>query len=143
MSDHFSIYPVVFFSQGCILVPSSRTKKHVPLQVLVSQGSVEETFMVLCRKDWRYPKDTVLDLVALRRGRCLRVVGEMWNDMLDGKKSSDGLMDDFVGVRVSDEHHGPLYYVESGCHFRSGPLRLKRCSLRVGRRSSDAKPNGY
>jgi hypothetical protein len=143
MSDHFSIYPVVFFAQGCILVPSSRTNDRAFLQVMVSQGSVEETFMVLRRKDWRYPKDTILDLVELRRGRCLRVVGDMWNDMLDGKKSSDGLMDDFVGVRVSDDHLGPVYYVESGGRFRSGPLRLKRCSLRVGRRSSDAKVNGY
>jgi hypothetical protein len=74
--------------------------------------------MVLRRRGWRYSSGSVLHLGTLRIGYFLWVAGDVYKHMLNGKKTSDDMMDGVVDVRASDERL--VDDVEIGCHFRSG-----------------------
>jgi hypothetical protein len=75
--------------------------------------------MFLRGMGWRYSNDSVLHLGMLRIGYFLRVAGDVYNHMLNGKKTSDDMMGGLVDVRASDEQL--VDDIESGCYFRSGP----------------------
>jgi hypothetical protein len=78
--------------------------------------------MVLRRRGWRYSSGSVLHLGKLRIGYFLRVAGDVYKHMLNGKKTSDDMMGGLVDLRASDERL--VDDIGSGCHFRSGPPPL-------------------